>query len=431
MNTFKIFAPTMIASRGEDGKFRIEGVASSTVRDAHGDQLTKRALQKMAESAKGLTIFLNHEYRVPEDIFGTVERVKLERSGDVDPITKEDIYDLRFGIVVQKKNPRAVQAFESMEAGPDKDPTQLGLSIGAMIPDGGATFDKSKGGRYIVDDVDLVETSLVSLPANPRSWVEYAVKSLAGKLPQNLTKERSLLAEAMEAEGVTVVDGVSEEDLVPTGGQGIVDEPGAGEEPAGEEATPPDPDANDSASDDQDADAEEGDKPEPDATPDDAADAPESATQKTKVTVWDGDKVVSIDTGRSKPKDEDPSAQDDSPETAGSPRGAKKAELLDEEAGDEAVTVTLKTSQKLIVSLQGQLRASRAENDDLREERDAAIEMVATTLAGTQAILTKLGELPAGRKTGLVEVEKDFTNLREDLYDADFRKLLLKGTTKP
>ena len=427
MNTFKIFAPTMIASRGEDGKLRIEGVASSTVRDHHGDQLTKRALQKMAESAKGLTIFLNHEYRVPEDIFGTVERVKLERSGQTDPVTKEEIYDLRFGIVVQKKNPRAVQAFESMEAGEGKDPTKLGLSIGAMVPDGGAVFDKSKGGRYIVDDVDLVETSLVSLPANPRSWVEYAVKSLSGKLPQNLTKERSSIAETMEAEGVKVVDGIDEEELVPAAGEDLAeapadtvvgDTPAEGDESA-ETATPPDPDVNDSASDEQDANAEEGVKPEPDAT------------TKAQVTVWDGDKVIAVDTGRSKPKD--PSAQDDDPENAGSPKSSKKdLELLsDDEAGDEAVTVTLKTSQKLIASLHGQLKASRAENETLTEERDAAIAIAKQSIEGTQVILTKLAELPAGRKTGFTEVTEDFTKFRDDLYDADFQRLLLKGTNTP
>jgi hypothetical protein len=65
-----------------------------------------------------------------------------------------------------------VKAFEAIEKG-----TKLGLSIGALIPDGGAIREK-KSGSYLIQHVELLETSLVGIPANPRSWVEYAAKSL-------------------------------------------------------------------------------------------------------------------------------------------------------------------------------------------------------------------------------------------------------------
>lgn len=407
MNTFKIFAPTMIASRDADGKMRIEGVASSTVRDSHGDQLTRRALEKMAASAKGLTIFLNHEYRVPEDVFGTVEKVRLERTGQIDAATNEEIFDLRMGIVVQQKNKRAVEAFEQMEPGPDRLPTRLGLSIGAMIPEGGAKFDKSKGGRYIVDDIDLVETSLVSMPANPRSWVDYAVKSLSGKLPNQLRKgSADLLAEVLAAEGVAVIDSVDEEELVP------------------------DPEPVTEATEETEEASGEDEAPEDDPTADHTAptedDAPATADTKARVTVWDGDKVIEVDTGRSKPKTEDLSAQAE-PENAGSPEGATKSLDLDEDAAaEQAVVVTLKSSERLILSLRGQIAAKEAEIDAIREERDAAVQLAKMSVEGTQQVLEKLAELPAGRKTGFVEVQKEFDTIRDDIYDADFRKLLLK-----
>ena len=43
-------------------------------------------------------------------------------------------YDLDMDILVNDANERAVKAFEAIERG-----TKLGLSIGALIPEGGAT----------------------------------------------------------------------------------------------------------------------------------------------------------------------------------------------------------------------------------------------------------------------------------------------------
>jgi HK97 family phage prohead protease len=167
---FKIFAPMLKTSMGTDGKMRLHGIASSTVKDRHGDTMTSSALADMEQSASAnMTIFLNHSYEVPEDVAGSVERAII-RSHPQDP----NIHDLALDIVINSANDRAVKAWEAINNG-----TQLGLSIGAMIPDGGATRDR-KTGSYEINHVELLETSLVGVPANPRSWVEYAVKSLNG-----------------------------------------------------------------------------------------------------------------------------------------------------------------------------------------------------------------------------------------------------------
>ena len=169
-STFKIFAPMLKASLDSDGKMRLHGVASSTVLDRQGHTITASALVDMEESASNnMTIFLNHEYKVPEDVAGSVERASV-RAHPQDP----SIRDLVLDIVINEANPRAVNAWQAIQKG-----TQLGLSIGAQIPDGGAHRDK-KSGAYIIEHVALLETSLVGVPANPRSWVEYAVKSLNG-----------------------------------------------------------------------------------------------------------------------------------------------------------------------------------------------------------------------------------------------------------
>jgi len=165
---FKIFAPMLKASLDTDGRMRLHGVASSTITDRHGHTILLSALSDMERAANSnMTIFLNHEYRVPEDVAGSVERA-LIRSHPQD----SSIHDLVLDIVVNDANPRAVDAWTAIQKG-----TQLGLSIGAMIPEGGASRDR-KSGAYTIEHVELLETSLVGVPANPRSWVEYAVKSL-------------------------------------------------------------------------------------------------------------------------------------------------------------------------------------------------------------------------------------------------------------
>jgi hypothetical protein len=177
--TFNIFAPKITASRTDDGRMHIVGVASSTVQDHHGDQITLKALKQMRDTAMGLAIFMNHRYDVPKDVLGSVDSVELLQSADKDPKTGAQIWDLKISIAIASSNPDAVATFNLIDA----DKVHLGISIGAMIPDGGAVLDK-KLGRYVIDDIELLEASAVGIPANPRSFVDYAFKSLAGFFPE-------------------------------------------------------------------------------------------------------------------------------------------------------------------------------------------------------------------------------------------------------
>jgi len=223
---FRIFSGLLKASRGpDDGKMRLHGVASSTTRDLHGDTMLPSALEDMEKAANNnLTIFLNHSYNVPEDVGGSVERAHIKTRG-VDQFGNPN-YDLDFDVLINDSNPRAVQTFEAIENG-----VKLGLSIGAMIPDGGASRDKSTKSITIAH-VDLLETSLVGIPANPRSWVEYAVKAFNAKeLPETepvpidtsnqLTvgeagPETVVTAEAEPEADIEVVESVEELDITDT-----------------------------------------------------------------------------------------------------------------------------------------------------------------------------------------------------------------------
>ena len=145
-----------------DGKKRLRTTASSNIKDLSGDEMTTKALEMMRSSAEeNMTIFLNHKYAVPDDVFGSVEKATL--------IDKGDFVDLDLIIRVNEHNPRALQTHASIVDG-----TKLGCSIGALIPEGGAT--KTKDGLSI-DAVRLLEASIVGIPANPRSFVQYATKA--------------------------------------------------------------------------------------------------------------------------------------------------------------------------------------------------------------------------------------------------------------
>jgi HK97 family phage prohead protease len=170
---FKIFTGLLKASRSPDGDMRLHGVASSTTKDLHGDTMMATAIDDMEQAAnRNLTIFLNHSYNVPEDVGGSVEKARSYTRG-VDHEGNPN-YDLDFDIKINAANDRAVKTWEAIDRG-----TKLGLSIGAMIPEGGAR--RNKDGSYLIDHVDLLETSIVGIPANPRSWVEYAVKAIKAK----------------------------------------------------------------------------------------------------------------------------------------------------------------------------------------------------------------------------------------------------------
>ncbi|MGH8164374.1 MAG: HK97 family phage prohead protease, partial [Rhodanobacteraceae bacterium] len=154
---------------GED--YFIEGIASSNVRDRHGDTITAQGQAQMLEAAKGLTMFLNHEYNVPEDVLGTCEESTLEASGDV--------IDLAIRCKLAQSSKRAMDCWKLIQA----DKVKLGVSIGGQLTEFEVDEENDDGSSWcpplIIDGINLLEISLCGVPANPRSYTRDFVSEIS------------------------------------------------------------------------------------------------------------------------------------------------------------------------------------------------------------------------------------------------------------
>ena len=160
IKTRGVRAFTTKADDGSD-RFLIEGIASSSVTDRMGDILTETCQASMLSQARGLTMWLNHSYNVPEDIAGTCVDPTLQRATDDGGAA---CLDLAITLEVDPLNPRALQAWKSVDRG-----TRLAFSIGGYFKD--FDFDADSFG-LIVNDIELLEISLVGIPANPRAYTK-------------------------------------------------------------------------------------------------------------------------------------------------------------------------------------------------------------------------------------------------------------------
>lgn len=148
-----------LRTKAADGTPRVLATASSTAVDLEGDVFDIAALKQMrTHFAKGALIFLNHQYRVPVDIFGVTESAKLTKRGDRT--------DLDLVIRVETGNPLAVQAFDYIRGG-----TTLGVSVGVLVNES----ERLKGGKGVrIIDCTPLEASLVGIPANQTAWTQGA-----------------------------------------------------------------------------------------------------------------------------------------------------------------------------------------------------------------------------------------------------------------
>jgi HK97 family phage prohead protease len=136
--------------------------------------MTLSALKSMEETAKqNMTVFLNHNYNVPDDIFGSVTDARIVKRYDQE--SGQDVYDLDVDVRVvgEDENPLAMKTYRAIKRG-----VKLGLSIGAKVDK--VSKKKGDGGEdtYVIESVKLLETSVVGIPANQRSYLQNALKSL-------------------------------------------------------------------------------------------------------------------------------------------------------------------------------------------------------------------------------------------------------------
>ena len=162
---FKLYTNALKAYTSENGDLYVRGTTSSTIRDLHGDEMTIGALQSMKETAKqNMTVFLNHNYNVPDDLFGSVTDARIVKRFDTE--IGAEVYDLDIDVRVvgEDENPLAMKTYRAIKRG-----VKLGLSIGAKVDK--VSKKKGDGGEdtYIIESVKLLETSVVGIPAKPSS----------------------------------------------------------------------------------------------------------------------------------------------------------------------------------------------------------------------------------------------------------------------
>jgi hypothetical protein len=373
-----ISAP-LTASLATDGKtMRLSGTASSTVRDLHGDEITESGLVDMETAAnQNLTIFGNHEYKVPEDVFGSVEAAVLARAV-AQTKTGDPVHDLRMSIIINSENERAVKTWKAINKG-----TKLGLSIGAMIPEGGAKVDK-KTKRLIIEHLELLETSIVAIPANPRSWVDSARKSYfeapkvieadLGDVTTFLTTTNSTSSNiGWVAPTTTTVD-----EFVTQGIDGLTVD----------------------------------DTPEP--TPESDVDPePEPTVVEKDIEPTD---------------DETPAAPQSEPTAEDVTNSASETVALAQETVvgmDAEVTAAFGMLGDLVERLTTELTSEREAKKTAEQQRDAAMTGAAEAIAKVTGIVSKLAELPLGPRAAVVrDAAKSDLSQFEDIYSREFLELL-------
>jgi len=383
--TFKIYSGALKAFEA-DGKRRLKTVASSTIKDLAGDSMTVSAIQKMAESAKDrMTIFLNHSYDVPEDVFGTVEGVQV--------VQRDEFVDLDFDISLNDVNPRAVQTWEAINKG-----TKLGTSIGAKILDGWQ--DKTTGG-YVFDDVALLEASIVGIPANPRSWVEYAVKSLT---EQPTLKTTTVTPDAGKATVWVDVDA-----------EGKVSTTVETDQPEGSKKRKKDEESEvikaEEPKDDRKAvDAGKEEPKEDELNPsveDSPANSTDTDTHPEQTTAPEATVPASQEAQKSTPENED-----------------GKVPPLDHELEE---LVGLKSALSLLTKTTGELvETKKALGDEQAAHAvtKATLSQIRRENKAMQAIVEKISSLPIGRRAQFDDQVQRFRTQFAHMYDEDFLKML-------
>lgn len=163
------FVTRGLSIESEDGKRRFKTIASSTIKDMGKDEMKLSALEDLAAAfRRGLTIFMNHKYAVPEDVFGRSDTAEIVNSNERDD-KGNPIWDLHIAGVVNEPNPRAVQLADSLEGGY----VTFGASVGAIVRE----HQRNKDGGMDIYHVDGKEGSIVGIPMNQRSWTYKAARA--------------------------------------------------------------------------------------------------------------------------------------------------------------------------------------------------------------------------------------------------------------
>lgn len=370
--------------------------ASSTITDLHGDSMTQECVEDMARQArKGLTIYLNHKYSVPEDVFGKVFAAQARRAIDLDE-NKQEIWDLDYDIVLTKNNARVDQTYRMVK----DDGIRLGVSIGAYILE--YDFKDEEAGFWgglIINRVLLVETSIVGIPANQRSWVQNGVIAIGKHLGFEEKQIRRVLdgkeaVPTMKTETADVIEKTEESE--PSEAMEVCEDCGL---------TPDECKCNGKRR-RNDAEVEETNSA-PEAQVEAEA-APEVESPAEPLTESEPDETV-----EETPAEASADLEEAAPEIALTLAAGSTPAVEMVLAALESAAATLKTVREEKANLQAENEALRAERDQAIKDRDDAAE-----------IIELVARSPLGRKTQFAAPVQSFVARFSGIYDAGFLKLI-------
>lgn len=429
----KIFTGGMTA-KDVDASTRktLHCTASSTVEDLHGDTMTLECVRDMATQArtKELTIFLNHRYSVPEDVFGKVFASQVQNSGDKDE-NGQEIWDLHLDLALASSSDRVDKTYNLIK----QDQIVLGVSIGAYILEYDFK-DKDAGfwGGLIINRVLLVEASIVGIPANQRSWVQNGVLAIGKSLglpERDIRKwlDGKTTIEDLKAETIQIGKSAQPQHLLPVvdgvfqrtdaeGNTAYVLETADGDEilvapideaaralaqletkitgtTAEAEAAPAEPTVTDSATDPATEAAQvTSSAPDGESTDEDAETMDEETTTE-EATAPDAalaeaapDVAISLKEGRT-----------------------PAAEIL--LAALEQAATALSVTRSQAKALEAELGTTRTERDQAIKDRNDAAEIIAL-----------VARSPLPRKTAFKEAVETFESRFGHLYEAGFLRLI-------
>lgn len=134
-------------------KYKIKGIASTTSIDRDGERVTQNCIKRMVErvNEKKLPIFGNHEHHW-ENMLGYADKATVEGNSIILDITT----------AYEETHPKVKQLVGSIQSG-----LPLMLSIGGKVK----MSNKPDGKTNTIEDVDLLETSVVGIGANPDAFI--------------------------------------------------------------------------------------------------------------------------------------------------------------------------------------------------------------------------------------------------------------------
>lgn len=171
----------------------IEGKASSTDKDLHGDKMAPAAIKTMAESIKFHAVNLNADH-------------DTTWSAEIGPIVKLDVTEEN-DLMIEAELSEMSKANDLWYA-LTKQNKKLGLSIGGyvkeyeMVKEEDDEVEEGEQPHWyrLYKDIDLDHVAVTSSPANPKTWVSAISKSI------DKSQDQALIEKALEKEGSEEVE---------------------------------------------------------------------------------------------------------------------------------------------------------------------------------------------------------------------------------